>query len=53
MDLVNEELSKNSSLYEEQLDQIEGQLGQVSNKLAKLYVALETGKVDIDDLAPD
>ena len=52
VDLVNEELRKNSSLYEEQLDQIDGQLGKVSNKLAKLYAALETDKVDIDDLAP-
>ncbi len=52
VDLVNEELSRNSSLYEEQLAQMEHQLGQVGNKLAKLYVALETGKVDLDDLAP-
>ncbi|MBI4283551.1 MAG: recombinase family protein [Chloroflexi bacterium] len=51
-DLVNEDLSKNSRLYEERLAQIEQQLGQVSNRLAKLYGALETGKVDLDDLAP-
>ena len=50
--LVNEELGRNSSLYEEQLAQVEQHLGQVGNKLAKLYAALETGKVDIDDLAP-
>ena len=52
VNLVNEELCRNSSLYEEQLTQIGHQLGQVGNKLAKLYAALETGKVDIDDLAP-
>ena len=52
VNLVNTELSRNSSLYEEQLAHIERQLGQVGNKLTKLYTALETGKVDLDDLAP-
>jgi len=36
VNLVNEELSRNSSLDEEQLAQVEQQLGQVGNKLAKL-----------------
>ena len=42
----------NSGLYEQQLSQVEQQLGQVQSKLSKLYAALETGKVDIEDLAP-
>ena len=52
VDLVNEELKMNSGLYEQQLSQVEQQLGQVQSKLSKLYAALETGKVDIEDLAP-
>jgi len=52
VNVVNEELSRNTGLYEEHLAHTEQQLSQVGNKLAKLYVALETGKIDIDDLAP-
>ena len=52
MDLVNQELSENGNLYAGQLAQIDGQLGQTGNKLSKLYAALETGRVDVDDLAP-
>ena len=52
VDLVHEELKMNSGLYEQQLSQVEQQLGQVQSKLSKLYAALETGKVDIEDLAP-
>ena len=50
--LVNDELTKNSRLYEQQLNQVGQQLGQVHGRLSKLYAALETGKVDIEDLAP-
>ena len=50
--LVNTELAKNGDLQEKRLAQMEGQLDQIGEKLSKLYVALETGKVDIDDLAP-
>ena len=50
--LVNKELAKNSDLHEKRLAEIEGQLDQLGDKLSKLYAALETGKVDIDDLAP-
>ena len=52
VDLVNEELSRNGALYEEQLSEIDEQLVKVERKLTKLYAALESGKVDIDDLAP-
>ena len=50
--LVNEELVKNSGLYEEQLSEIGQQLGQAQGRLSKLYAALETGNVDLEDLAP-
>jgi len=50
--LVNEELVKNSGLYEEQLGMIGQQLGQVQGRLSKLYAALETGEVDLEDLGP-
>ena len=50
--LVNEELVKNSGFFEEQLSEVGQQLGQVQSKLSKLYAALETGKIDLEDLAP-
>ena len=50
--LVNKEIRDSGKLYEEQVVQIEQLLGQAGNNLAKLYAALETGKVNIDDLAP-
>ena len=31
---------------------MEKQLKQVSNRLSKLYAALESSKLDLDDLAP-
>ncbi len=50
--LVNDELVKNSGFFEEQLGEIGQQLGQAQGRLSKLYAALETGKVDLEDLAP-
>jgi DNA invertase Pin-like site-specific DNA recombinase len=50
--LVNEELAKNGDLCERQLSQMGRQLAQTQSKLGKLYAALETGKIDIEDLAP-
>ena len=52
VDLVNQELRPNGALYEEQMSQTDQQLGEVERKLAKLHGALESGRVDIDDLAP-
>ena len=49
---MNEELIDTATRYEKELRQIEKQLTQVSNRLSKLYVALESGKLDLDDLAP-
>ena len=52
VEFVNDEVQKNNGLQKEQLDGISRDLGQVQSKLSKLYAILETGKVDIDDLAP-
>jgi hypothetical protein len=50
--LVNEELVESASRHEKELREIEKRLTQVSNRLTKLYVALESEKLDLDDLAP-
>ena len=47
-----EEFTKNSSHFEIQLNEVGQQLGQVQGRLTKLYAALESGKVDLEDLAP-
>lgn len=52
VELVNQELSRDGARFEERLDAIEQQLQQVGKKLARLYAALETGKAEVDDLAP-
>ena len=39
-------------LLNKRLEKIEGQLGSVNQKLLRLYTALETGKLELDDLAP-
>ncbi len=44
--------AKSASRHEKQLDQTEKQQAKISGKLIKLYVALESGKLDMDDLAP-
>jgi len=50
--LVNGELLETASRHEKQLGQTEKQLTKISGKLTKLYVALESGKLEMDDLAP-
>jgi site-specific DNA recombinase len=50
--LVNGELLETASRYEKQLEQTEKQLATVGSKLTKLYLALESGKLEMDDLAP-
>lgn len=47
-----EEFTKNNSRFETQLSEVEQQLGQAQGRLTKLYAALESGKVDMEDLAP-
>jgi site-specific DNA recombinase len=50
--LVNGELLETASRHEKQLEQTEKQLAKVGSKLTKLYLALESGKLEMDDLAP-
>ena len=50
--LVNSELLNTNSHQEKQLDDTEKNLAQISGKLTKLYAALESGKLEMDDLAP-
>ena len=52
VDLVNEELSLYKRRAIEQLDSLNREAKSVEQSLANLYTALESGKVDIDDLAP-
>jgi site-specific DNA recombinase len=50
--LVNEELQSLSSSLRDRLDVIDAELRDVKARLSKLYDALETGKLELDDLAP-
>lgn len=50
--LVNEELQTLSSSLVERLEILDAELRDAKARLAKLYEALETGKLDLDDLAP-
>ena len=52
VDLVNEELRLQKRRAAEQLDNLNREAKSVEQSLANLYIALESGKVDIDDLAP-
>ncbi len=52
VDLTNEELRVNQRRAADQLDRLDTEARSVEQKLARLYSALESGKVDIDDLAP-
>jgi hypothetical protein len=50
--LINGELLETAGRLEKQLEQTERELARLGGKLTKLYVALESGKLDMDDLAP-
>ena len=50
--LTNEEISQAKEQYEERLAGIEVQLEDVRRRLHKLYDALETGKLEVENLAP-
>jgi site-specific DNA recombinase len=49
---VNEEMEIASVEYREQLDTVLSELDDTSQRLNRLYDALETNKIGIDDLAP-
>ena len=50
--LVNVEFLDNTKRKQKELKEVEQQLKKVSTKLSKLYSVLESGKLDLDDLAP-
>ncbi len=50
--LTNEELKVDRRRSERELESLEQESISVAQKLANLYAALESGKVEIDDLAP-
>ena len=50
--LVNEELQEASYGLKDRLDSIDAELRDVRARLSRLYEALETGKLKLDDLAP-
>lgn len=50
--LVNEELDYAHGAYRGKIEAIENELKDVGIRLARLYDALETGKLDLDDLSP-
>lgn len=50
--MVNEEMDSSTSEYKKQLDAIDFEFQEVSRRLGKLYDALETDKLGLNDLAP-
>ena len=49
--MVNEELDSTHGVLSDRLDTIDAELNDVKFRLCKLYDALETGKLSLDDLA--
>ncbi|VEN74740.1 Serine recombinase [Candidatus Desulfarcum epimagneticum] len=50
--IVLEEISQKNKDVHQRVKTIDRQIGTLNQRLSKLYDALETGKLDIDDLAP-
>ena len=50
--LTNEELSVSLVQVKQRLETLDDQIGDVDRRLERLYDALETGKVELDDLVP-
>ena len=52
VELTNEEIAQAKGEYGERMAVIDGQLEDLRGRLDKLYNALETGKLEMKDLAP-
>jgi site-specific DNA recombinase len=52
VELVNMEVDSRHDILKERLDVIDAELNDMKIKLSKLYDALETDKLSLDDLAP-
>jgi len=50
--LVNEELGLGQSTIQESLDTMDKQAGEIRARLNRMYDVLETGKLELDDIAP-
>jgi site-specific DNA recombinase len=50
--LVNEELDSANIIFRDRFDAVDAELNDVKARLLKLYDALETGKLNLDDLSP-
>jgi site-specific DNA recombinase len=50
--LVNKELDVSHGMLADKMEAIDSEMGEVRLRLSRLYDALETGKLAIDDLAP-
>ena len=50
--LTNEELEGSLASMRVKMNHLDSQLGEINGRLERVYDALETGKVDLDDLAP-
>ena len=50
--LVNEEMDASVVKYREELDIISAGITGINSRLERLYDALETGKIELDDLSP-
>ncbi len=50
--LVNEDIKQELKRYRERVTNVDTQMKEVNNRLGRLYDAIETGKVSLDDLAP-
>ncbi|HJW87983.1 MAG TPA: recombinase family protein, partial [Dehalococcoidia bacterium] len=50
--LVNEEMDTVGTEFQERLETVNAEIADVSQRLERLYDALETGKLTMDDLSP-
>ena len=50
--LTNQEFARSTGLAKERVVLLESQLNDMDGRLGRPYEALETGKLELDDLAP-
>ena len=50
--LVNEEMDKATRTHKDELEAVHGEITDVNHRLERLYDSLETGKIELGDLAP-
>ncbi len=50
--LVNDEMDSSSKSHRDEMNGISSEIGNINNRLERLYDAIETGQIDLSDLAP-